>query len=61
MQTAMNFNPMYHFVTYFRDIVIWNTMPGLTENLLCLGMGLVMFAIGYLVFSKTQRKFILYV
>jgi ABC-2 type transport system permease protein len=61
MQTAMNFNPMYHFVTYFRDIVIWNTMPGLTENLLCLGMGLVMFVIGYLVFSKTQRKFILYV
>jgi ABC-2 type transport system permease protein len=61
MQTVMNFNPMYHFVTYFRDIVIWNTTPGLTENLLCLGMGLVMFAIGYLVFSKTQRKFILYV
>lgn len=55
------FNPMYHYVTYFRDIALWGNTPGLTENIICLGMGLVMLAIGLAVFTKLQRKFILYV
>ncbi len=55
------FNPMYHYVTYLRDIVMWNTAPGLGENLLCLGFALVMLVIGLLVFKKTEKKFILYV
>lgn len=61
MQQAELFNPMYHYVTYFRDIAMYNTMPGLQENLICLGMALITFAIGLLVFKKTEKKFILYV
>ncbi|MEG0322913.1 MAG: ABC transporter permease [Raoultibacter sp.] len=61
MQEVMNFNPMYHYVTYFRDIMMWNTNPGLVENLVCLGMALLTFIIGLIVFRKTERKFILYV
>lgn len=61
MQTIMQFNPMYHYVTYFRDIAMWNITPGLTENLICLGMALVMFFIGFVVFRKSQKRFILYV
>lgn len=57
----MQANPMYHYVTYFRDIVLAGTVPGLSENLLCLGMGVVAFAIGLLIFRKTEKKFILYV
>ena len=55
------FNPMYHYVTYFRDIVLWNTMPGVKENAICLIMALVTFAIGLLIFKKSEKKFILYV
>ncbi|NPD31126.1 ABC transporter permease [Eggerthellaceae bacterium zg-1084] len=61
MQNVMNFNPMYHYVTYFRSIVMWDTLPSLRENLVCLGMALVTFLVGYLVFRKTEDKFILYI
>ncbi len=61
MKTVMEFNPMYHYISYFRDIVMWNTHPGLTENLICLLMAVGTFALGYVVFRKTERKFILYV
>ena len=60
-QPLMQFNPMYHFVTYFRMIVMWGETPGLRMNLVCLVMALVTFIAGALVFSKTQKKFILYV
>lgn len=61
MQQIMLFNPMYHYVTYFRDIAMYQTNPGGMENLVCLGMALITFAIGIVVFRKAERKFILYV
>lgn len=54
-------NPMYHYVTYFRDIALWGTTPGLTENIICLAMAAGTFVVGLLVFKRTQNKFILYV
>ena len=61
MQAAEAFNPMYHFVTYFRVIAMYAKMPGLMENLTCLIISLITFAVGFLVFKCTERKFILYV
>lgn len=61
MQQAMSFNPIYHYITYFRDIVMWNIRPSLSENIICLVMGLVSLAIGILVFKKSENRFILYV
>ncbi|MCL1799692.1 MAG: ABC transporter permease [Eggerthellaceae bacterium] len=61
MMDAMQFNPMYHYVTYFREIVLWGTTPGLAENLLCLMFALVTFAVGMLVFRRNEKRFILYV
>lgn len=61
MQKAEFFNPMYHYVTYFRDIFLYGNTPGLTENLVCLAFGLASFAIGFAVFRKLEGKFILYV
>lgn len=61
MQSAEVLNPMYHYVSYFRDIVMYGTMPGLSENLICLGMALITFAIGFAVFKASEKKFILYV
>lgn len=61
MQAAEAFNPMYHYVCYFRDIVMYGTTPGLGENLICLGIALVTFAVGFAVFKVSEKKFILYV
>lgn len=57
----MQYNPMYHYVSYFRDLILSGTVPGVAENLLCLGMALIAFVIGLLIFKKTEKKFILYV
>lgn len=59
--TAMEFNPMYQYITYFRDIMMNGITPSLEQNLICIGMAVVTFAIGFIVFRKTEHKFILYV
>lgn len=61
MQAAEAFNPMYHYVCYFRDIVMYGTTPGIGENLICLGIALITFAVGFAVFKTSEKKFILYV
>ena len=61
MQLIMQFNPMFHFITFFRSIMMWNTNPGGMECLICLGMALATFAVGFIVFRKTENKFILYI
>lgn len=61
MQQVMQFNPMYHYVTFFRNIMMWNTNPGGMECLICLGMAAVTFLVGFIVFRKTESKFILYI
>lgn len=61
MMTFEQFNPMYRFVTYFRDIALWGNTPTLMQNLVCLGMGLIMLGIGILVFRKLQNRFIFYI
>ena len=61
MVPIMQFNPMYYYVSYFRDIAMWGITPSLTANLICFGCGVLMLAFGYAVFYKQQKKFILYV
>lgn len=61
MFQIMQFNPMYHYVTYFRDILLYGTFPSLQSNAICFAMAAVIFVIGLIVFRKTQSKFILYV
>lgn len=61
MLAAEAFNPMYNYVTYFRDIALWGITPSLSFNVICLVMALITLAIGVLVFNKMQKKFIFYI
>lgn len=61
MQAAEFFNPMYHYLTFFRDIMMWNVNPGGKECLLCLGIALITLVVGLLVFRKLEHKFILHI
>ncbi len=54
-------NPMYYYLSYMRQIMMYGTMPDLQFNLMCLLFAVVTFVVGLLVFRKTQRKFILYI
>lgn len=51
-------NPMYYFIDYFRQTVIYGNIPTLHYNLTCLIYSVSMFVIGLYVFYKTQDKFI---
>ena len=61
MQTVMQFNPLYHYINFFRDIMMWNTVPSGMEILICFGMAITTFLIGLFVFRKTENKFILHI
>ena len=59
--TVEHLNPMYYYLSYMRQIMMYGTMPDVQFNLMCLLFAVVTFAVGLLVFRKTQRKFILYI
>ena len=58
---VVTMNPMTHFVEYFRDVVMYNTVPGLHDNLVCIAVSLGVFLVGCLVFKKAEGKFILHI
>ena len=57
----LRINPMYYYVNYFRDILMYNTLPSLMDNLICLVIGVVSLLLGCLVFKKLQKNFILHI
>ena len=61
MQQVMNFNPMFHYLTFFRDVMMWNTSHGGLDCLVCFGMAAITFAVGFIVFRSTEHKFILHI
>jgi ABC-2 type transport system permease protein len=61
VETVVRCNPMYYMVDYFRQIMMYGQVPSLTHNLICLGIGVVSLALGWLIFSKAQKKFILHI
>lgn len=61
LQFLIQFNPMYQYITYFRDIMMYGITPTLEQNLICIAMAAISLALGILVFRKTEHKFILYV
>lgn len=55
------FNPMYHYVTFFRDVVLYGTIPAPSVWFGTIGFGLLFFTVGLLIFRKLQHNFILHV
>lgn len=61
MKSLLLFNPLYHFVEYFRDVMLYGVLPSMQTNLICIGFSVVFFIIGLIVFKKNQDKFILHI
>lgn len=57
----LQFNPMYHYVTFFRNVVLYGTIPTAPVWAGTVGFGLLFFTVGLLIFRKLQRNFILHV
>ena len=61
LQTLFYCNPIFVCITYFRSIVLHNTVPDLWLHLLLAGYALVLFGIGCCVYKKYNYKFLYYV
>lgn len=61
MKSLMQFNPIYHFITYIRQILFYHVCPTVLENVICIALALLSLTIGMVVFLKKQKKFILYI
>lgn len=60
VKAVINLNPMYHYVSYFRDLYMYNTIPDLKANLICILFSFVSLAIGIVIFRKHQDRLILH-
>ena len=58
---VVNLNPMYHYITFFREIVISGQVPTLSIWLWCIISSTIALIVGFLFFKKLQRNFILYI
>ncbi|MBI6873582.1 ABC transporter permease [Clostridium aciditolerans] len=52
------YNPMYYFIDYFRQTILYGNVPTLQLNLVCLACSVIMFIIGLYIFYKSQDKFV---
>jgi len=57
----LTINPLYHFISYFREIILAGTIPGFRENLICMTISVGAFLLGLALFKAQQDKFVLYI
>lgn len=58
---VIQLNPMTHYVSFLRTIIIGGSSPALSEYVICLLFSVGMLLIGGIVFHKTEDKFVLYI
>ena len=61
VRILMYANPMYNYVTFMRDTVIYATMPSVEVIVSCVVWALISLALGYAVFRSHERRFILFI
>lgn len=59
--TVMKFNPLYQYINFAREIILFNRVPSLESWLFCAGYAIIALLIGTIVFRKNQDKFIYYI
>lgn len=55
VKKVMGLNPMYHYVEYFRSLLM-GVVPSLRAHLICYGFGLIFLLIGYLFMRLTKNS-----
>ena len=61
LQIIVKCNPMYYYVEFFRNVVMYGKIPDLSFILVTVCISIGAFSFGALVFSKAQKKFILHI
>ena len=61
LQPWLKLNPLYHYINFAREIILYGRMPQPFTWVTCLVSSAAVLLIGVIVFKKTQDKFIYYV
>ncbi|MDD4796468.1 MAG: ABC transporter permease, partial [Eubacteriales bacterium] len=61
MLKIIAWNPLYYYVDYFRQVVMYGTLPGLRVDAICAAFALGFLCLGVIVFKRAQDRFILYI
>lgn len=57
----IKFNPLYHFIRYFRILVLQHQLPPMSFLLYCYAFGLISIVGGLVIFHFFKKNFILYI
>lgn len=60
-QPIVRANPLYQYIAYFRNVLLYGNPPTIDQTLICIAYSLVALVAGLLIFHKMQHKFILYI
>lgn len=61
LQPFLKLNPLYHYVNFARQIILYHRMPTPFTWITCLASSVFVLIVGVIIFRKTQDKFIYYV
>ena len=61
VQAIFHVNPVFVYIKYLREIVLYGRVPSLTMHLLAVGYAAIAFGIGALIYKKCNHKFLYYV
>lgn len=59
-QFVLQWNPMYHYLKFFRTILMEGVSPQMAEYGYCMGFAVLFLGIGAWIFRRAQQKFIFY-
>ena len=55
----IKFNPLYHIMQMFRDVMYYGNLPSLRDNLVCLAFTMLSMGLGLFFFKKYQDNLVL--
>ncbi len=58
---VIRLNPMYHYITFFRELIIYGRIPEAGTWYVCIACSFGLLAVGLFVFWKLQKKFYLHI
>jgi len=57
-QIILKLNPLFHFISFFRDILYYNRIPQLGTTIITLGLAIVFTIAGLYIFKSLKKGFI---
>lgn len=60
LKIVMKLNPAYYLTHMFREVVMYGTLPSVSEQMVCLSFAAVFLLLGSVTLQKLQDRFVLY-